>query len=64
LVSSHFEGKICHEIISKDCDHKSLREENFISINLVIKDKQNIEECLKDYVKGTLLKGSNAYFCE
>lgn len=33
-------------------------------VNLVIKNKENMEESLKDYIKGELLKGENAYFCE
>ena len=33
-------------------------------INLVIKNKDNMEECLKDYISGEELKGTNAYFCD
>ena len=35
-----------------------------MSIGVEIKDKKSLEEALKEYIKGEVLEGDNAYFCE
>jgi ubiquitin carboxyl-terminal hydrolase 9/24 len=31
---------------------------------LEIKDKKSLEEALREFIKGEVLEGDNAYFCE
>lgn len=35
-----------------------------MSIRLEIKDKKSLEEALKEFIKGEVLEGDNAYMCE
>ena len=40
------------------------REESFTTLNIDIRNQQNLLESLEQYVKGDLLEGANAYHCE
>ena len=40
------------------------REEPFTTLNVDIRNHQNLTESLEQYVKGDLLEGANAYHCE
>ena len=40
------------------------REETFTTLNVDIRNHQNLLESLEQYVKGDLLEGANAYHCE
>ncbi len=40
------------------------REESFTTLNVDIRNHQNLLESLEQYVKGDLLEGANAYHCE
>ncbi|VEL15921.1 unnamed protein product [Protopolystoma xenopodis] len=40
------------------------RHEPFTTLNVDIRNHQNLTESLEQYVKGDLLEGDNAYFCE
>lgn len=40
------------------------REEAFTTLNVDIRNHQNLFESLEQYVKGDLLEGANAYRCE
>ena len=39
------------------------REEAFIALNLTVKNA-TLQDSLEQFVKGELLEGANAYFCE
>ena len=39
------------------------REEAFIALNLTVKNA-TLQDSLDQFVKGELLEGANAYFCE
>ena len=40
------------------------REESFTTLNVDIRNHQNLIDSLEQYVKGDLLEGANAYHCE
>lgn len=39
-------------------------EESFTTLNVDIRNHQNLLDSLEQYVKGDLLEGANAYHCE
>lgn len=55
---------ISNEIISKDCPHYSEREEPFLAINLMVKNKKDVYQSFDGLIKGDILDGSNKYHCE
>ena len=59
-----FGGAFLDQKICKGCDHTYDREESFLSLPLPVKSKKQLEESLKEFVKGDWLEGDNAYFCE
>lgn len=52
------------QLICKGCPHRSEKDEQFYTISLDIKNKRDILEALQLYVRGDMLEGDNAYFCE
>ena len=63
-IKYHFGGIFANQIICKDCPHSSMREEPFLAINLQIKNKRSLQQCLESFVQGEMLEGNNAYHCE
>ena len=63
-IKEHFGGVFSNQIICKDCPHQSEREEPFSAINLQIKNKKSLHECLKSFVEGEVMEGNNAYHCD
>ena len=57
-------GSFADQKICKDCPHRYSREEPFTTLNVDIRNHQNLLESLEQYVKGDLLEGANAYHCE
>lgn len=51
-------------IIGQECPHSSERIEHFLSIGLEIKNKKTIYQALDEFIKGEVLEGENAYFCD
>ena len=58
-----FGGAFLDQKICRGCDHTYDREESFLSLSLPVNSRK-LEESLKEFVKGDLLEGDNAYFCE
>uniref|UniRef100_A0AA85JHW3 UBA domain-containing protein n=2 Tax=Trichobilharzia regenti TaxID=157069 RepID=A0AA85JHW3_TRIRE len=52
------DSKFCDE-----CDHRYDREEVFSAINLAVK-ANDLYEALNQFVRGEVLEGDNAYYCE
>ena len=50
-------------MICKECPHRYEREQIFLALNLTVKS-HNLVDSLEQFVKGELLEGDNAYFCE
>lgn len=46
------------------CACRYSREEPFTALNVDIRNQQHLFESLDVFVKGDLLEGANAYFCE
>jgi len=53
-----------NQIISKECSHRSEREENFMNLQLEVKNKHKLSESLELFVQGDMLDGDNKYFCD
>ncbi|TRY69996.1 hypothetical protein TCAL_02811 [Tigriopus californicus] len=60
---AQFEGVFSDQKICQGCPHRYEREETFMALNLPVKSN-NLQESLDQFVKGELLEGDNAYFCE
>ncbi|XP_038074652.1 ubiquitin carboxyl-terminal hydrolase 24-like isoform X2 [Patiria miniata] len=58
-----FQGIFSDQKICEDCPHRYEREEEFFALNLTVKS-HNLESSLDQFVRGELLDGDNAYFCE
>ena len=63
IFSEKFEGIFSDQKICQGCPHRYEREQSFIALNLTVKSN-NLQESLDQFVKGELLEGDNAYFCE
>lgn len=57
-------GKVVQQIKSLECSHVSEREESFLALQCDVKEKRDVDEALRAYVKGEMLDGDNKYFCE
>lgn len=57
-------GVYSDQKICKTCPHRYSREESFSVLSVDIKNFSNLTDSLHEYVKGELLDGSNAYYCE
>jgi ubiquitin carboxyl-terminal hydrolase 9/24 len=64
LFKYHFAGLTANELICKGCPHSSEKQETYTSIILQVKNKRSILEGLDEFIKGEMLEGDNAYFCE
>ena len=63
LVNEVFGGIFTSEVICNDCPHKYEVKENFISLNLQIKNIETLENALKEYTKTEILSKNAAYYC-
>ena len=63
-IAHHFGGVYANQLICKDCPHSSIRDEPFLAINLQIKNKKSLQQCMESFVEGEMLQGNNAYHCE
>ncbi len=57
-------GTFSDQKICKTCPHRYSREQPFSVVSVDIKNYSNLADSLHEYVKGELLDGSNAYYCE
>ncbi|BFZ00611.1 hypothetical protein BsWGS_03650 [Bradybaena similaris] len=64
ILSQVMGGSFADQKICKDCPHRYQREEAFTTLNVDIRNHANLFESLEQYVKGDLLEGENAYYCE
>ncbi|XP_046339329.2 ubiquitin carboxyl-terminal hydrolase 24-like isoform X2 [Haliotis rufescens] len=63
IFKKKFQGIFSDQKICKDCPHRYEREEAFIALNLTVKNA-TLQDSLDQFVKGELLEGDNAYYCE
>ncbi|CAL8103226.1 unnamed protein product [Calicophoron daubneyi] len=59
LGGTYADQKLCI-----DCPHQYSRNEPFTTLNVDIRNHQNLLQSLDQYVKGDRLEGDNAYWCE
>ena len=58
-----FGGKVCNQIISKECSHVSETTEDFYTISVAVKGKTSLLDSLDLFVEGDKLEGDNKYAC-
>ncbi|KAG1652915.1 Ubiquitin carboxyl-terminal hydrolase 24 [Nymphon striatum] len=64
MIFKHvYEGMFTDEKVCQECEHRYEREDSFMALNLTVKTN-NLQDSLDQFVKGELLEGDNAYFCE
>ena len=63
VFSRKFAGVYLDQKICQGCPHRYERETPFTGLNLPVKSG-TLHESLDQFVKGELLEGDNAYFCE
>ena len=63
IFSKQFEGVFSDQKICDGCPHRYEREQSFMALNLTVKSP-TLQESLAQFVKGELLDGDNAYYCE
>eukprot|EP01091_Cochliopodium_minus_P019747 TRINITY_DN8400_c0_g2_i1.p1 TRINITY_DN8400_c0_g2~~TRINITY_DN8400_c0_g2_i1.p1 ORF type:complete len:2136 (-),score=629.79 TRINITY_DN8400_c0_g2_i1:47-6454(-) len=57
-------GAHSNQIKSKDCQHKSSREELFYTFSVEVSQKNNLVDALEDSIQGEKLEGENKYKCD
>ncbi|GIL73346.1 hypothetical protein Vretifemale_3533 [Volvox reticuliferus] len=57
-------GKFAAQIICKDVNYRSEREEEFYQISVEVAGFNSLEKSLEGYVAGELMEGDNSYYCE
>lgn len=64
MLSRVLGGTYADQKICKDCPHRYSIEQPFTALNVDIRNHQHLKESLEQFVKGDLLEGANAYYCE
>ncbi|XP_010884632.2 probable ubiquitin carboxyl-terminal hydrolase FAF-X isoform X3 [Esox lucius] len=64
MLSKVLGGSFADQKICRDCPHRYECEESFTTLNVDIRNHQNLLDSMEQYVKGDLLEGANAYHCE
>ncbi|CAF0751200.1 unnamed protein product [Adineta ricciae] len=64
IFHKQFEGIFCNQMIcTNGCNHRYEGEEKFMALNVAVK-VDSLNESLNQFVKGEVLDGNNAYFCD
>ena len=63
-LQDYFEGKFYTTFICEECNKDSSSSESFTTINLQVKNHNNLKESLNSFFEGEILDGENKYFCE
>ncbi|XP_077845910.1 ubiquitin carboxyl-terminal hydrolase 9Y isoform X6 [Macaca mulatta] len=64
ILSKVLGGSFADQKICQGCPHRYECEESFTTLNVDIRNHQNLLDSLEQYIKGDLLEGANAYRCE
>lgn len=57
-------GNFASQKICKGCPHRYIKEEQFTSLIVEVRNQTHLLESMDGFVKGDLLEGNNAFFCE
>lgn len=63
LLKASFGGTLLHEIVSRDCEHRSRRLEPFFMISVDVQGCFSLEKGLEAFVTGEMLDGDDKYLC-
>ena len=63
-ASEELAGNFASQKICKDCPHRYVKEEQFTALSVEVRNQSHLLESLDLFVKGDLLEGNNAFFCE
>jgi ubiquitin C-terminal hydrolase len=50
-IKNHFGGVFANQLLCKDCPHSSVRDEPFLALNLQVKNKKSLQQCLESFVE-------------
>ncbi len=64
LLGETFGGAFANEIVCGECGRRTDRREGFLSVNLQVKGKKQLEESLDSFIEAEALEGKNSYHCE
>ncbi|XP_072270431.1 ubiquitin carboxyl-terminal hydrolase 9X [Pyxicephalus adspersus] len=64
MLSKVLGGSFADQKICQGCPHRYECEDSFTTLNVDIRNHQNLLDSMEQYVKGDLLEGANAYHCE
>ncbi|XP_069185948.1 ubiquitin carboxyl-terminal hydrolase 24 isoform X1 [Procambarus clarkii] len=64
VFAQRFEGVYSIQRLCQNCPHRYEREEPFLALNLTVTKCHDLQDSLDQFVKGELLEGDNAYYCE
>ncbi|XP_077003331.1 ubiquitin carboxyl-terminal hydrolase 9X-like isoform X2 [Tamandua tetradactyla] len=64
VLSNVLGGSFADQKICQGCPHRYECEESFTTLNVDVRNHQNLLDSLEQYIKGDLLEGANAYHCE
>ena len=63
-ISRTFGGRVVHEIVSTECDHKSQSKSDFCTLGIDIRNCKDLEAGLGKLVENEHLTGGNRYNCD
>ncbi|VVC97156.1 unnamed protein product [Leptidea sinapis] len=64
LMAKTMGGTFSDQKICKGCPHRYCKEEPFSVVSLDIRNMSRLQESLEAYVRGELLEGADAYYCD
>ncbi|XP_052737124.1 probable ubiquitin carboxyl-terminal hydrolase FAF-X isoform X2 [Bicyclus anynana] len=64
LMAKTMGGTYSDQKICKGCPHRYCKEEPFSVVSLDIRNMLRLQESLEAYVRGELLEGADAYYCD
>ncbi|PVF98765.1 hypothetical protein CPB86DRAFT_338654 [Serendipita vermifera] len=63
LINTQFEGSITYGTQCHRCGYKSERDATFLEIELSLKNRSTLGECLDEFLESETLSGNNQYHC-
>jgi ubiquitin carboxyl-terminal hydrolase 34 len=63
-LRSFYTGKLVYQVMSKECQHVSQREESFFNIQCDVQGKATLADSLASFCEGDAMQGDNKWKCE
>lgn len=64
LMAATLGGCFSDQKICQECPHRYSKEEPFNVVSVDIRNHSSLTDSLEQYVKGDLLEGGDAYYCD